>query len=154
METFLNKNFRKIDYYISKSVKETNEYAYNFATTLKQGNIVGVIGELGTGKTHFIKGAAKAFGIEKNLVISPTFNLIKEYNGKVILYHFDFYRLKNIKELYDIGFRHYFENEKSVIFIEWADKIKEIYGNYSHIIKMENVGKQKRKITVYANKIK
>ncbi len=154
METFLNKRFKKIDYYISESTKETIKYAENFARILKRGNIIGLMGRLGAGKTYFVKGAARAFGIKRDLIISPTFNLIKEYNGKIILYHFDFYRLKNMKELYGIGFRHYFENEKAIIFIEWADKIKEIYSDYTHIVSMEIAGRQKRNITIYANKMK
>jgi len=152
METLLKNKYKKISTYISNSVQDTINYAKKIAEMLVPGDIVGFIGNLGSGKTHFIKGIAGGFGIKGDKVISPTFSIVKEYNSETSLFHFDFYRINNIKELYGMGFRNYFENEEAIIFVEWADKIREIEDNYSYIIKLINNGKKSRRISVYKKK--
>lgn len=83
-------------------------------------------GEMGAGKTTLIKEICNQFGLNKN-VSSPTFSLVNEYrlpNGKT-LYHFDFYRIKSIEEVYDIGYEEYFESG-NICLIEWPEMIEEI----------------------------
>ncbi len=83
-------------------------------------------GELGSGKTTFIHALCRQLGV-KNTVTSPTFALVNEYytvNGETV-YHFDFYRIKNIEEVYDIGYEEYFYSD-AWCFIEWAEKVEEI----------------------------
>ena len=104
--------------------EETAALAGEFASGLKGGEVIVLNGELGAGKTFFIKEALKTFGI--NNVSSPTFTLINEYSGKFKIYHFDFYRIKNINELYDIGFDDYFTDDNAVVFIEWGNLFPEI----------------------------
>ena len=91
-------------------------------------------GEMGAGKTTLIKVLAKVFGVTE-VVTSPTFSIVNEYDaaGKVI-YHFDFYRIKNLQEAYDIGYEEYFYSG-NICFIEWPGKIEPILPE--HYIKIE-----------------
>ena len=106
------------------SEKETTNLAEEFATELKAGEIIVVNGELGAGKTFFIKSAARVLGIRN--VNSPTFALVNEYSGKFKIYHFDFYRINEVKELYDIGFDDYLNDNEAIVFIEWGNLFPEI----------------------------
>jgi len=115
---------------VSKSAEETINAGKNFAETLKPGSILGLKGDLGTGKTQFVKGICEYFNVE-NVVNSPTFIIVNEYNGKsgngqiIQIYHFDLYRLKFSSELEVIGFNEYL-NSEAIVLIEWP-KIAEEY---------------------------
>ena len=111
---------------ISKSVEETMEIGAKFAKGLKKGDCVALIGDLGAGKTVFTKGVAKGLGVKNaRYVNSPTFVIIKEYEGRFPLYHFDLYRLDNHSGFDDMNYEEYFYGE-GVTVIEWADKIREL----------------------------
>lgn len=84
--------------------------------------VVALIGELGTGKTTFVQKFAKAYGI-KEVVTSPTFVILKKYGNLV---HIDAYRLEHAEELQKLGVQELMKNPKNIIFIEWADRVKEI----------------------------
>jgi tRNA threonylcarbamoyladenosine biosynthesis protein TsaE len=120
---------------VSNSPEETFEIAKDFSSELKPGDIVALIGNLGTGKTIFVKGICAGLNAEQN-PLSPTFSIINEYNGKYKIYHFDFYRIKNIEELYDIGYEDYF-NDESICLIEWADMFPEILPKDTIEVKIE-----------------
>ena len=108
--------------FISKSEKETLKYAAQFAQSLKQGDIVALHGTLGTGKTVFSKGIIQALCHTNTDVPSPTFTIVQSYDSeKGPLYHFDFYRLKNPEEAYEIGIEDAFTD--GICLIEWPDKI-------------------------------
>ncbi len=100
------------------SEEETAALAVEFAKELTAGGVAVLNGNLGTGKTFFIKKAAGVFRIEN--VSSPTFTLVNEYTGRLKIYHFDFYRINKIEELYDIGINDYLADTDSIIFIEWG----------------------------------
>ena len=104
--------------------EETKELAGNFSRELGKGDLVILTGELGSGKTFFVKEIALRFGI--NNVSSPTFSLVNEYSGEFRIYHFDFYRINKASELFDIGFNDYLNDDDSIIFIEWGDMFPEI----------------------------
>lgn len=106
------------------SEEETRKFAVEFASGLKNGDIVVLNGSLGSGKTFFIREACRYFDV--NTVNSPTFALINEYNSKNKIYHFDFYRIEKIEELYDIGIEGYLDDDESIIFIEWGNLFPEI----------------------------
>lgn len=106
---------------ISNSHDETFSFAENMAAHLKPGDVILLEGNLGAGKTTFTKGIAKGLGIHRT-VNSPTFTIIKEYQGKIPLYHMDVYRLEDAQE--DLGFDEYFEGD-GVTVIEWAHFIKD-----------------------------
>lgn len=108
--------------YVSKSVDDTLTLAENIESEKFPNMVICLDGELGSGKTIFVKGFAKALGIDDNIT-SPTFNIIKEYPlGELPLYHMDVYRLDEVED--DIGIRDYY-NKGGVTIIEWSDLIKD-----------------------------
>lgn len=111
----------KVKEFITKTVEETQHIAGSLAAILGPGDLLTLEGELGTGKTAFTKGLAKGLGITRN-VNSPTFTIVKEYNGRLPLYHMDVYRLEDSEE--DIGFSEYF-NGVGVSVVEWAKFIED-----------------------------
>jgi len=111
---------------ISDSREQTLEMGRLIGEILERGDVVALIGELGSGKTCFTQGLAKGLGVEENVpVVSPTFTLINEYPGKIPLIHLDVYRLSGPRDLEDMGYEEYFEGG-GIIVIEWAEKIRDI----------------------------
>ncbi|GGA76291.1 tRNA (adenosine(37)-N6)-threonylcarbamoyltransferase complex ATPase subunit type 1 TsaE [Ornithinibacillus halotolerans] len=105
----------------TSSEKETIALAEKLATLLKPGDVITLEGDLGAGKTTFTKGIAKGLGITRTLS-SPTFTIIKEYEGRVPLYHMDVYRLEGTEE--DIGLEEYFHGN-GISVVEWAQFIED-----------------------------
>jgi tRNA threonylcarbamoyladenosine biosynthesis protein TsaE len=105
----------------SLSVADTSAIAVEFSKVLDKFNRIVLLGELGAGKTFFIKEVLKQFEIYD--VNSPTFAIVNQYEGKIKAFHFDFYRLKNFEELLEIGWLDYLNDEDSVMFIEWGDLV-------------------------------
>lgn len=103
------------------NAEETIGFAERIGLLLEAGDVITLEGDLGAGKTTFTKGIAKGLGIAKT-VNSPTFTIIKEYQGKLPLYHMDVYRLKDSEE--DLGFDEYFEGD-GVTVVEWAHLIED-----------------------------
>ena len=102
-----------------KSEKETAKLASEFADGISPGDVIVLNGQLGAGKTFFIKQTLLKLGVDT--VNSPSFAIINEYKGKIKYYHADFFRLKNIEELYDIGWQDYLNEDEAVVFIEWGN---------------------------------
>jgi len=109
---------------VSDSEKETAELAVKFAQSLKGGEVIVLNGNLGSGKTFFIKKVCLQFGIDE--VVSPTFAIVNEHNGKFHINHFDFYRINKVHEIYDLGFEEYISSPDTITFIEWGDLFKEV----------------------------
>jgi len=130
--------------YYTKSPKETIKLGKKIARYLKKGDIVGFIGELGSGKTTIIKGIVKHFS--NSDVYSPSFIIVNEYQGKISIFHFDLYRIKDFDELIDIGWEDYID--KGIILIEWAEKIKKNLPKNIIWVKINIIGKKKRKIEI------
>lgn len=94
------------------------------AKGLRAGDCIALIGELGSGKTTFVKGLARGFGFKKNrYVCSPSFVILKIYHGRLPVYHFDLYRLGRVRDFYDTGLVEFMEAD-GVCVIEWAQKFK------------------------------
>ncbi|MEA3463563.1 MAG: tRNA (adenosine(37)-N6)-threonylcarbamoyltransferase complex ATPase subunit type 1 TsaE [Patescibacteria group bacterium] len=131
------------------SEKQTFNFAKKFAKQLKGGEIIGLIGKLGAGKTIFTKGLAVGLGI-KQTVNSPTFVLMKVYPIKYPkpdirnLVHIDAYRIKTAQDLIAIGIHEYFNKPNTVTVIEWVDKIKRILPKKTRYVKIQNKGGNKR----------
>jgi tRNA threonylcarbamoyladenosine biosynthesis protein TsaE len=139
---------------ISKSPEETKKIGQELGKQISQvlknkpsdNFVIGLCGDLGGGKTTFIKGIAKGLGIKK-IITSPTFVLLKEYKTSVLrLYHFDFYRLKNIKDALNIGTSEYLKKPGDVALIEWAEKIMDILPKEKLIIEFDFVTQNQRKL--------
>ena len=133
---------------LSKSVEETMEIGANFAKGLKRGDCVALIGDLGAGKTVFTKGVAKGLGVKNaRYVNSPTFVIIKEYEGRFPLYHFDLYRLDGHSGNDFMNYEEYFYGD-GVTVIEWADKIRELLPEKYIEVKLTVVDENKRRIEI------
>ena len=109
----------------TKDPNQTEQFARLLGRHLKAGDILSLDGDLGTGKTVFSRGIARALGINEP-VTSPTFIIMQEYKeGRIPLYHFDVYRIEDPEELYEIGADEYFGGD-GVCLIEWASLIRDI----------------------------
>ncbi len=117
------------------SVKETLQIGEIIGSTVKQGSIIALNGNLGAGKTVLVKGIARGLDIEEE-PNSPTFVILQTYSGKYPLYHFDFYRLSSFSELDDLNFEDFFYGQ-GVTVVEWAERISEVFPEYSIMINIE-----------------
>ncbi|KNY27142.1 tRNA (adenosine(37)-N6)-threonylcarbamoyltransferase complex ATPase subunit type 1 TsaE [Pseudobacteroides cellulosolvens] len=106
------------------SQDETCALGRKLGELLKAGDVVCLVGDLGTGKTAFTKGIAEALGVS-GYITSPTFTFVNEYQGQIPMFHFDVYRIGEPEDLFEIGFEEYLEQD-AVVVIEWADMIKDI----------------------------
>lgn len=129
---------------ITNSEHETKEIGIKLAPLLERGDVITLEGDLGAGKTTFTKGIAKGLGV-KRAVTSPTFMIIKEYDGELPLYHMDAYRLEHSDE--DIGFDEYFYGD-GISVVEWASFIEDYLPEERLMVKIEHVNTEKRKLTM------
>lgn len=108
----------------ANTLHDTCQIAQDFARNLKGGDIICMYGDLGAGKTEFVRAMAQELGIE-DYITSPTFTIINEYKGSLDLYHFDVYRIADSDEMYEIGYDEYI-NGDGICVIEWAQLIEDI----------------------------
>ena len=106
---------------ILKSPQETFQFGYHFSAQTVPGSILAFKGDLGAGKTTCIKGICSGMGVMET-VTSPTFTLINEYQGRIPIYHFDFYSIHSDLEVSDLGLQEYFDGD-GLCLIEWPDVI-------------------------------
>jgi tRNA threonylcarbamoyladenosine biosynthesis protein TsaE len=134
---------------ISDSVERTFEIGKRIGLLLEPGNIVCLVGPLGSGKTTLIKGIAAGAGADKpGLVNSPTFVIINEYKGRFNIFHIDAYRINTIAEFEALGFEE-FIGPDSVVLIEWADKVAQALEGFDCIyIEMQHNGPKSRIIRI------
>lgn len=108
------------------SVEDTLNWGRFLASTLKSGDVVALVGNLGAGKTHATKGIIAGLA-SKAEVSSPTFTLVHEYiGGRMPAYHFDFYRLDSAEEVLGVGWDDYLAGD-GVVVVEWADRFPELF---------------------------
>lgn len=134
--------------YLSKSEEETTQIAGKLAKQLPY-NVIGLSGELGTGKTTFIQGFAKGLGI-KEKIISPTFVLIRQHKipqTDKTLYHIDLYRLGGRDRFKDLGLEEIISNPNNLVLIEWAEKLKNLPKDTTKIL-IQKIENKKRIITL------
>jgi len=130
----------------SKSTSQTIRIGKSIGSRLRAGDVVALVGELGAGKTQFIKGLAAGAGVGKpTYVSSPSFTLINEYPGKVPFYHIDLFRLESQKEAEGLGLEDYLHGG-GITAIEWADKIPSLLPGEMLSIHMVYTGKNTRSI--------
>jgi tRNA threonylcarbamoyladenosine biosynthesis protein TsaE len=129
---------------MTHSAKETMAKSEALGKLMRGGDVLLLEGDLGAGKTTFTKGLAKGLEIKRN-VNSPTFTIIKEYQGRLPLYHMDVYRLADSEE--DLGFDDYFEGE-GVTVVEWAHLIEEFLPNERLEIYIYHHGDDERKLVL------
>jgi tRNA threonylcarbamoyladenosine biosynthesis protein TsaE len=134
------------------SVRETLALAAKLGKTLEPGNVVALTGEIGSGKTVFIKGLSQGLGVKKGKgVKSPTFVLLHVYSGRVPVYHFDLYRLERERELEAIGFDEFLSTREIVCLVEWADRAVKRIPKQAVWVRMKVTGTSSREITIQQN---
>ncbi len=134
--------------YLSKSDIETVNIGKRLGQVLTGGDVVALSGILGSGKTWLTKGIGLGLGVDPDEVItSPSFSLVNEYEGSFILYHMDLYRLETMTDIMMLGLDDYF-NDQSVVVVEWAERCPEILTEGTIDIKIEITGDNERAIEI------
>lgn len=134
----------------TKSENETMLVAEKIANTVGKGVIILLKGDLGAGKTHFVKGFAKGIGYQ-GTVTSPTFTLLNIYNGgKFPVYHFDMYRLSSSEEANELGFEEYFDLKTldGITIVEWPENVQGLITCPRIVIEIQKLSENNRKIIV------
>ena len=132
---------------ISNNEDETELVGERFAANLPDGSVVAMYGELGAGKTAFVRGMARGMGIACR-VSSPTFTIVNEYEGKKrTLIHIDMYRLGGADELFDIGWEDYLARG-AVCVVEWSENVETAFFGDEMKVSIEKLGGTKRRITI------
>jgi len=107
-----------------KDLEHIREAARTFVDAMGDQHVFAFYGSMGAGKTTFIKAICEELGVE-DVVTSPTFAIVNEYEGECPIYHFDFYRIKKLEEVYDMGYEDYFYGD-GLCFIEWPEMMEEL----------------------------
>ena len=132
--------------FISNSAEETESFSRQFVGTLKPGDVLALVGELGSGKTQFAKGLVAGLGATTTAT-SPTFTLIHEYSGgRFPVYHFDFFRIEDQQAAERLGLDEYFFGD-GVSIVEWADKFPDLIPKNARWISFETKSETQRAIT-------
>ena len=132
---------------ISNSEDETKNCAKRFSQNLKPGDIVLLQGDLGAGKTTFVKGLAEALKFTPKKVNSPTFVIMNYYKGKWPIYHFDLYRLEKLKEIETLDFDEYFYGQ-GISLIEWPERLGDHKPKEYYLVELKHEGEGQRKICI------
>ena len=130
----------------TNSELETEQAGERFAANLPDGAVVAMYGELGSGKTAFVRGMARGMGLSCR-VTSPTFTIVNEYLGARELIHFDMYRLSGADELFDIGWEDYL-NRGSVCAVEWSENVEDAFYGDEIIVRFEKTSPTARRIII------
>lgn len=132
--------------FISNSPNETESFGRQFAGSVQPGDVLALTGDLGSGKTQFVKGLVAGLGV-KSTATSPTFTLIHEYSGgRLPIYHFDFFRVEDRQSAERLGLDDYFFGDGMSV-IEWADRFRELVPESARWISFEAKSETQRTIT-------
>ena len=131
---------------LSNSERETELAGKQLARRLRPGAVVALYGDLGMGKTAFVRGMAEGLGLAAR-VNSPTFTIVNEYDGAVPLFHFDMYRLSSADELFEIGWEDYLDRG-GVCAVEWSENVSDAFEGGVLTVRIEKTGEESRKITI------
>lgn len=135
--------------HVSASPEETHQLGVKLGGLLQPGDFVGLIGDLGAGKTHLVRGVAEGAGVARSEVASPTFAIVYPYRGRVPLYHADLYRISDYDELYATGFLDLVGHD-SAFLVEWLDKVPEAAPREYLRLTLRPVGDEARELVAEA----
>ena len=130
----------------TNSPLETEAFAETLAKTLSPGSILALTGDLGAGKTAFVRGMVCGLN-SKNRVTSPTFTIVNEYEGDIELFHFDMYRLGSSDELFDIGWEDYL-SRGGICAVEWSENVTDAFDGSETSITIDKLSDTQRKICI------
>jgi len=135
--------------FTANNENHTQRLGQALASVLPPGTVIGLIGPLGAGKTRLVQAVATAVGVPQGTVTSPTFVLVNEYTGgRLPVYHFDTYRLKDDDEFLNLGPDEYFDST-GITFVEWADRVAQLLPEERLEITLEVTGETQRKISLH-----
>ena len=132
-----------------QSLDHIHEAAREFIAAMGDNTVFALYGKMGAGKTTFVKALCQELGVE-DVVTSPTFAIINEYRSDIageLIYHFDFYRIKKLEEVYDMGYEDYFYSG-ALCFIEWPELIEELLPGNTVRVTIEELEDGSRKLTM------
>ena len=132
--------------FFSNNEAETEELGARLSARLPDGAVVAMYGDLGAGKTAFVRGMARGMGLDCR-VSSPTFTIVNEYLGQRELIHFDMYRLSGADELFEIGWEDYL-NRGAVCAVEWSEKVRDAFFGDEITVTIEKLSDTERQITI------
>ena len=132
--------------FITETERATSEIGEQLAKKLKSGDIVALYGELGAGKTAFVRGLAHGLGISMR-VSSPTFTIVNEYIGDTPLFHFDMYRLSSADELFEIGWEDYLVRG-GICAVEWSENVAGAFPPETIYVTIDKTGDNSRRISI------
>jgi tRNA threonylcarbamoyladenosine biosynthesis protein TsaE len=136
---------------VSNSVEETVALGRELGKRLLPGDFIALIGDLGSGKTHFVQGVAAGDDVPPEIcVTSPSYTLLNEYSGRIPLYHFDLYRLQGDGDIQDLGFEEYFYGD-GVCLVEWAERLDQELPGQNLKIVFSQLDETSRKIDFYCH---
>lgn len=135
--------------YISLCEADTERIGEEFSAGLPGGSVVAMYGDLGAGKTAFVRGMSRGLGLDVT-VSSPTFTIVNEYPGERELIHFDMYRLSDADELFDIGWEDYL-SRGAVCAVEWSENVEDAFFGDEIRVTIEKTGDCSRRITIESN---
>ena len=140
----------KLQSFPCDSLEQTQSLGRRLGESVQPGTVISLVGNLGAGKTQLATAIATGLGINSDEVSSPTFMLIQEYQGRIPLYHFDTYRLKDIHEFEDLGVDEYFFGD-GVCLVEWGDRFQELLPADLLRIEIQILGESQRQFDMTAN---
>ena len=130
-----------------ESLEKIQEAAKNFVTNMGDNTVFAFYGKMGAGKTTFVKAICEELGVE-DTITSPTFAIVNEYRSDLageLIYHFDFYRIKKLDEVYDMGYEDYFYSG-AICFIEWPELIEELLPGNTVKVSIEELESGEREV--------
>lgn len=136
--------------FLVRDIKQTKKLAKYFSKLLKGGEVILLNGDLGAGKTTFVKFVLRAMGIKDNIT-SPTFTLMNMYKSKKFdIFHFDMYRLGGSDEAIELGFDEYLcdENLNNIVFVEWSENVKDLLNGKYIVVNITNIDENIRKFEI------
>jgi len=127
---------------------DTERFGAALGAALRPGDVVGLRGDLGAGKTTLAGAVARALGVPRDeAVTSPTFTLINEHTGRLPIYHMDLYRLGDPSELYDLGLWEYYDGD-GVCLVEWCDRFDDLWPDQALVVTLELLDGERRRVTL------
>jgi len=142
-----SKTAEKTHVFISNSPAATLRFGKRLGEKITTGGVIALIGELGCGKTLFTRGLCTGLGVSEKEVNSPTFAFVNEYQGRLLVYHVDLYRIDNIEVGFEIGMLDYLaQAEEGVIVLEWAEKVLPLLPEDYLQVQFEVLSPQKRRL--------
>lgn len=132
---------------VSHSEEQTEALARKLAASFVAGDVVVLKGSLGSGKTTFVRALVGARGIDEAAVSSPSYTFVNEYKGEPPVFHFDFYRLGDVSELYEIGWEEYLGRE-GLVLAEWGERAGEYLPSRYYQIELKIISENERQIEI------